>query len=204
LLKGPRAEEQIKLYRLIWSRFVACQMSPAEWNATAVSFIRTDVETGAVVRATGRTLAFEGFYKVTGVPVASDEQTLPPLDEGDALHAFAIEPKQRFSSPPPRFSEASLVKALEAEGIGRPSTYASIIDVIQRRNYCEQRERRFYATDLGEVVTDKLMEAFPKLMSVGYTREMEGQLDEVEDAKTDWVEMLRDFYSDFSEALETA
>ena len=203
-LKGPRAEEQYKLYKLIWSRFVACQMAPAKWTGKTVFFERVDEKTGAVVKATGRTLAFAGFYKVTGVPTASDEQTLPELDEGDKLDAFAVEPTQKFSSPPPRFSEASLVKALEAQGIGRPSTYASIISLIQRRNYVEQRERRFYATDLGEVVTDKLVEAFPQLMSVGYTREMESRLDEVEAARVDWVDMLRNFYTAFSTSLETA
>jgi DNA topoisomerase I len=203
-LRGPRAEEHYKLYKLIWSRFVACQMTPARWDSTSVMLVRTDKPTGAVLRASGRVLAFDGFYRATGVPTASDEQTLPEVEEGHAYAPFEIDPQQKFSSPPPRYAEASLVKALESEGIGRPSTYASIIQVIQNRSYVEQRERRFYATDLGEVVTDKLIEAFPDLMDVGYTRQMESELDEVEERKVDWVAMLRRFYGSFSAALDEA
>ena len=196
--------EQYKLYDLIWRRFVAGQMMPAQWDATTVLFERTDEPTGAVLKATGRVLAFDGFYRVLGVPIASDEQTLPELEKRQSLAPFAIDPEQKFTSPPPRYSEASLVKTLETEGIGRPSTYASIISVIQNRKYVEQVDRRFYATDLGEVVTDKLIEAFPELMDVGYTRQMEAELDKIEDDHTDWVEMLRRFYGPFAEALEVA
>ncbi|HVH97079.1 MAG TPA: type I DNA topoisomerase [Enhygromyxa sp.] len=203
-LHGPRAEEHYKLYKLIWSRFVACQMTPAKWDSTSVLLHRKDKDTGAVLRASGRVLAFDGFYRATGVPTASDEQTLPEVEQGHVYAPFEIDPQQKFSSPPPRYTEASLVKALESEGIGRPSTYASIIAVIQNRNYVEQRDRRFYATDLGEVVTDKLIEAFPDLMDVGYTRQMESELDEVEESKVDWVAMLRRFYGSFSSALDEA
>ncbi|MHC4948741.1 MAG: DNA topoisomerase family protein [Planctomycetota bacterium] len=203
-LAGRIGEPQLKLYRLIWNRFVAGQMTPAEWDSTAVLLERADTETGAVLRTTGRVLAFDGFYRVTGVPTASDEQTLPELSEGDRSAPFSIEPIQNFTSPPPRYTEASLVKTLEAEGIGRPSTYASIIQVIQDRRYVEQLERRFHATDLGEVVTDKLVEAFPELMDVSYTRLMEAELDKIEDAHTDWVAMLDAFYDHFSQALEQA
>jgi len=203
-LKGDRADDQYRLYRLIWSRFVACQMMPAKWDATTVLFDRRDEDTGAVVKATGRTLAFDGYYRVTGVPTASDEQTLPELEEGQELAPFAIAPEQSFTNPPPRYNEASLVKTLEAEGIGRPSTYASIISVIQSRNYVEQQNRRFFATDLGEVVTDKLIEAFPDLMDLGYTRSMEGKLDAVEEGGEDWRKMLHGFYGRFSVALDHA
>ena len=203
-LRGPRAGDHYKLYRLIWSRFVACQMTPARWDATTVLLRRSDRDTGAVLKASGRVLAFDGFYRASGVPTAADEQTLPELSEGQVYAPFAIDPQQKFSNPPPRYTEASLVKALESEGIGRPSTYASIIQVVQTRNYVEQRERRFYATDLGEVVTDKLIEAFPELMDVGYTRTMEAELDQIEDSKVDWVAMLRRFYGAFSSALEHA
>jgi DNA topoisomerase-1 len=204
LLTGPRAEEHYRLYKLIWSRFVACQMTSARWDSTIVTFERRDRPTGARLRATGRVLAFDGFYRATGVPTSADEQNLPGVVEGDRYAPFEIDPQQKFSSPPPRYSEASLVKALESEGIGRPSTYASIIAVIQDRSYVEQRDRRFYATDLGEVVTDKLIEAFPELMDVGYTRQMERELDAVEDESVDWVAMLRRFYDHFSAALEQA
>ncbi len=196
--------DQAKLYDLIWRRFIGCQMMPAQWDGTAVSFTRADKKTGAVLRATGRVLAFDGFYKVVGVPTASDEQTLPELPEKAELGAFAIDAVQKFGSPPPRYTEASLVKTLEAEGIGRPSTYASIISVIQERKYVEQLERRFFATDLGEVVTDKMIEAFPALMDVGYTRQMELELDKIEEKAADWVKMLRNFYGPFSSALESA
>ncbi|WP_263429377.1 DNA topoisomerase [Nannocystis pusilla] len=202
-LREALTDEQFKLYSLIWARTVACQMTPAQWDATAVMFERSDKPTGAVVRATGRTLVFDGFLKVLGVQ-ATDEQTLPSLGEGQGLGAFSIEPAQKFTSPPPRYTEASLVKTLEAEGIGRPSTYASIISVIQERKYVEQLDRRFYATDLGEVVTDKLVEAFKDLMDVGYTRAMEAQLDEIEDKGADWQKMLERFYGGFRRSLDIA
>ncbi len=203
-LEESLTPDQFRLYDLIWRRFVAGQMVPAKWDATAVLYERSDTKSGATLKATGRVLAFDGFYKVAGVPTASDEQTLPELAEGDEAAPFAINPDQKFTSPPPRYSEASLVKTLEAEGIGRPSTYASIISVIQGRRYVEQLDRRFYATDLGEVVTDKLVEAFPSLMSIGYTRSMEDELDRIEDDEGDWQEMLTRFHGPFTEALEVA
>jgi DNA topoisomerase-1 len=203
-LREALSEDQFKLYSLIWQRTVACQMTPAQWDSTGVTFERADQPTGVALRASGRTLAFDGYLRALGVPTASDEQTLPPLLEGQQLGAFSIDPVQRFSSPPPRYSEASLVKTLESEGIGRPSTYASIISVIQERKYVEQIDRRFYATDLGEVVTDKLIEAFSDLMDVGYTRSMESELDEIEDKGADWQGMLRRFYKGFSKSLEKA
>lgn len=196
--------DQFKLYDLIWRRFVSGQMVPAQWDATTVLFERSDVATGAVLKTTGRVLAFDGFYKIAGVPTASDEQTLPSFEKRQELAPFAVDCDQKFTNPPPRYTEASLVKTLEAEGIGRPSTYASIISVIQDRKYVEQLERRFYATDLGEVVTDKLIEAFPDLMDVGYTRQMEAELDKVEEQAANWISMLRDFYGPFNEALEVA
>ncbi|TVS05044.1 MAG: type I DNA topoisomerase [Phycisphaerales bacterium] len=197
--------DQFRLYQIIWERFVACQMTPAQWDSTAVLIEGgTDASRPVVFRATGRVLAFDGFYKVAGVPTASDTATLPQINKGDAMRPFAIEPDQKFTSPPPRYTEAGLIKKLEEEGIGRPSTYAAIIQTIQDRNYVEQIERRFYATDLGEVVTDKLIEAFPGIMDVGYTREMESELDKIEEEHLDWIEMLRRFYSGFKASLERA
>ncbi len=203
-LESALTPDQHRLYDLIWRRFVGGQMVPAKWDATAMLFERSDKKTGATLKATGRVLAFDGFYKVVGIPTATDEQTLPDLAEGDTAAPFSIDPDQKFTSPPPRYTEASLVKTLEAEGIGRPSTYASIISVIQDRRYVENLDRRFYATDLGEVVTDKLVEAFPSLMSVGYTREMENELDLIEEDEADWQEMLSRFHGPFTEALEVA
>lgn len=204
-VKSSLKPDQFKLYQLIWQRFVSCQMVPAQWDSTAVLIVGgADEQKPLTFRATGRVLAFDGFYRVAGVPTASDEQTLPSLSEGKGLSSFSIEPQQKFTSPPARYSEASLIKALEAEGIGRPSTYASIISVIQDRNYVEQLDRRFFSTDLGEVVTDKLVEAFPDIMDVGYTREMEKQLDLIEEERLDWVDVLRKFYGPFETALERA
>jgi DNA topoisomerase-1 len=197
-------EDQRRLYDLIWKRFMASQMTPARWDSTSVLFERSDTPSGAVLKSSGRVLVFDGFYRASGVPTGGEEQTLPEIAEGAESAPFALDPEQVFTSPPPRFSEASLVKTLEAEGIGRPSTYASIIQVIQDRNYVEQIDRRFYATDLGEVVTTKLVEAFPSLMDLGYTREMESELDGVADQHFDWQAMLRRFYEQFSVALETA
>lgn len=201
--------DQFRLYQLIWERFVSCQMTPAKWDLTSVLIEggrgMTANEAGPLVfRAGGRTLAFDGFYKVAGVPTASDEQTLPALAEKQPLAPFAVEPRQRFTSPPARYSEASLIKTLESEGIGRPSTYASIIQVIQDRKYVEQVDRRFFATDLGEVVTDKLIEAVPNILDVGYTRDMESELDKVEEDHLDWVQMLHKFYGPFRDRLDHA
>ncbi|MEM1166176.1 MAG: DNA topoisomerase [Planctomycetota bacterium] len=202
-LKGELQPDQWRLYDLIWRRFVACQMTPAQWDSTAIT-----IEGGRgrtlTFRATGRVLVFDGFMKVAGVPTASDEQTLPNLTQQQPLHPFSLDPEQKFGSPPARYSEASLIKTLESEGIGRPSTYASIIQVIQDRKYVEQLDRRFYATDLGEVVTDKLIEAFPGIMELEFTRRMEEELDKIEDEHTDWVRTLHEFYDPFQERLAVA
>ncbi len=204
-VKSALSADQFRLYQIIWERFLACQMVPAQWDSTAVLITGgKDPSRPLTFRATGRVLVFDGFYKATGVPSGGDEQNLPKLTEKAPVAPFAIEPAQKFTSPPARYSEASLIKVLESEGIGRPSTYASIIGTIQDRSYVEQIDRRFYATDLGEVVTDKLIEAFPGIMDLGYTRDMESQLDQVEEENLDWVEMLRNFYGPFEKALETA
>ncbi len=204
-LKKVLPPDQWKLYRLIWERFVACQMTPAQWDSTNV-YIEGGRDTDRPLRfkASGRVLAFDGHFRVSGVPTLSDEQTLPPVEENDRMGVFALDPQQNFSSPPKRYSEASLIKTLESEGIGRPSTYASIIQVIQDRKYVELIDRAFHATDLGEVVTDKLLEAFPRIMDVGYTRDMESELDQVEEDHLDWVEMLHRFYGPFRESLDEA
>lgn len=204
-LKGKLDPDQWKVYALIWERFVSCQMTPAEWDSTAVLIEGgTDPRTPLTFKTTGRVLVFDGFLRVSGVPVASDEQTLPALRDKQPLAAFSIDPEQKFSSPPPRFTEASLIKTLEAEGIGRPSTYAQIISVIQDREYVELIERRFFATFVGEVVSDFLQQAIPEIMEVGYTREMEAELDHIEDERKDWVDVLEQFYKKFRKQLEAA
>jgi DNA topoisomerase-1 len=204
-IKRALDERQWKLYDLIWRRFVACQMTPAEWDTT--SFTVTGGmpnQPKLTFRGSGRTLAFDGFYKVAGIPNPADDAILPPLDEGKTVAPLQVDPTQHFTSPPPRYTEASLVKKLESEGIGRPSTYAAIIQVIQNRKYVEKIQNRFFATDLGEVVTDKLIEGFPGLMDVGYTRWMEEELDAVEEQHHDWVEFLHKFYGPFQENLAQA
>ncbi len=204
-VKNALTPDQFRLYQIIWERFIACQMTPAQWDSTSILITGgKDPKRPITFKASGRVLVFDGFYRVSGVPTASDEQTLPALKEQQPLNPFAIDPVQKFTSPPPRYSEASLIKKLEEEGIGRPSTYASIIGVIQDRKYVEQLERRFYSTDLGEVVTDKLIEAFPQILDVGYTREMEAELDKVEEDHLDWIKMLHRFYGPFKKDLEHA
>ncbi|MGV6815024.1 MAG: DNA topoisomerase [Phycisphaerales bacterium] len=195
--------DQYKLYKLIWERFVACQMTAAQWDATSV-MIRGGHEKKALFKATGRTLAFDGHYRVSGVPTSGDELNLPKLEEKQAMYPFDFQVNQKFTSAPGRFSEASLIKTLESEGIGRPSTYASIIQTIQDRKYVEQIQRAFYSTDLGEVVTDKLIEGFPNLMNLDYTRKLEEELDKIEDEHLDWIDMLEGFYGRFSTSLERA
>jgi DNA topoisomerase I len=204
-LKGKLDPDQWRIYALIWERFVSCQMTPSEWDSTSVLVTGgKDPKTPLTFRTSGRVLVFDGFLRVSGVPVASDEQTLPALRESQPLAAFSLEPAQKFTSPPPRFTEASLIKTLEAEGIGRPSTYAQIIGVIQDREYVELIDRRFYATFVGEVVSDFLQRAIPEIMEVGYTREMEAELDHIEDERKDWVDVLDSFYRKFREQVEAA
>ncbi len=195
-------EEQYKLYDLVWRRFVACQMEAAKWDVTNLD-ITADTSIGICrYRTTGRLLVFDGFTKVW--TVSSTEQELPSLKAGQQLAAVDIRAEQHFTKPPARYTEASLVKALEKEGIGRPSTYATIISTIQERGYVEQKDKKFFATDLGEVVTEKLNEYFPKIMDVAFTRYMEEQLDKIEEQHLDWLGVLKDFYGPFKESLETA
>ncbi len=201
-IKERLSEEQYRLYDLIWRRFVACQMPPARWDVTTLD-IAAETGLGTVTyRATGRVLVFDGYSKVWAV--SSAEQQLPPTQTGQPLTVVDIRAEQHFTKPPARYTEASLVKALEKEGIGRPSTYAPIISTIQERGYVEQKERKFHATDLGEVVTAKLDEYFPRIMDIAFTRHMEGQLDQIEEQHLDWVGVLRDFYGPFKQNLETA
>ena len=196
------SHDELKVYNLIWSRFVACQMPPAEFDQTSVMIGAQTPAGEAVFRGNGRKLVFDGFMKVAGV--TSEDQLLPELREGGPVHPIEISPLQHFTQPPARFTEASLVKELERLGIGRPSTYASIISTIQDRKYVEQVDRRFYATLLGSIVTDKLMQAFPKIMDVQFTADMETKLDLIEAEHLDWVKLLKDFYGPFHEAVDGA
>jgi DNA topoisomerase-1 len=196
---GP---DDSRLYQLIWNRFVACQMSQAEFDATTATISAKTPEGEAVFRAAGRKLVFDGFMKVMGV--SSEDQLLPELSEGKNVFPIEMAPSQHFTQAPPRFSEASLVKELERLGIGRPSTYASIIHTIQDREYVEQINRRFHATMLGSIVTDKLVQAFPEIMNVQFTAGMELKLDEIEEQHLDWIKLLKDFYGPFHKTVDGA
>ena len=202
-LAGVLDAAQLRLYDLIWRRFVACQMSSAQWAVTEIA-VAADTKMGkAVFKAVGRRLTFDGFLKVAGMS-SRQEQNIPDISSGTPVAPVAIEPTQHFTQPPPRFTEASLVKTLEAEGIGRPSTYAAIIQTIQDRQYVQQTDRRFYATELGMVVTDKLVKHFPDVFDLRFTARMEDKLDEVEEARTAWTGVLKDFYGPFKADLEKA
>ncbi|TAM62048.1 type I DNA topoisomerase [bacterium] len=205
--------DELRLYKLIWERFVASQMSPAVFDQTTA-----EIEAGrCTFRATGSVLKFAGYTKVyeegrdddsEGAEAAADSKgkrvPLPPLEEGQVLDLQRLEPKQHFTEPPPRFTEATLVKALEEKGIGRPSTYSTIVETIQARNYVEQVERRFQPTELGFAVTDLLAEHFKDVMDLNFTASMEDRLDRVADGQQDWVDLLRQFYGPFATALATA
>jgi DNA topoisomerase-1 len=198
-------DEQYKLYRLIWQCFLACQATDAEWDSTAVRMRRSDRDTGAVFKANGRVLRFDGFYAVSGVPRDDGDQVLPEFDKGALLAPFDIEPRQKFQAPPPRYTEATLVKKMEEEGIGRPSTYASIINVIENRGYVLQQERRFHATAIGEAVTGFLKRGFrDQFIEIGYTREIERELDQVAQGSKKWTDMLHEFHDELSPKLDEA
>jgi DNA topoisomerase-1 len=202
-LKGHLSGPQLKLYELIWRRFISCQMSPAQWDSTTVLVARDTSRGEALFRTSGRRLVFDGYLRVMK-STQSDEVVLPELEEGQPVAPLAIEPKQQFSSPPPRYTEASLVKKLESEGIGRPSTYAAIIQTIQNRGYVELIDKTLQPTERGELVTDKLVAHFPRIMNVKFTSHMEDELDKIEEAHLDWVHVLGEFYEPFKESLERA
>ncbi len=196
-------EQQYRLYQLIWRRFLACQMKPAEWDVTT-SHIDAQTNLGLCrYKVSGRVLLFEGFMNLWHSNNSND-QTLPALEQGQRLRTVDIQAVQNFTKPPARYSEASLVKALEKEDIGRPSTYAAIISTIQTRGYVEKINGRFHSTDTGEVVTDKLNEYFPRIMDLSFTRHMEKQLDEIEEKHLDWLSVLNEFYGPFKENLDKA
>ena len=194
--------DESKLYQLIWNRFVACQMPPAEFDQTTVTIAAPTKEGDAVFRATGRKLVFDGFMKVAGV--SSEDQLLPELTEQQPVFPIEIDPTQHFTQPPPRFTEASLVKELEQLGIGRPSTYASIIQTIQDREYVEQIDRRFYATMLGMRRDRQADPGVPRDHGRRFTADMELKLDKIEEQHLDWIKLLQDFYGPFHAVVDGA
>jgi DNA topoisomerase-1 len=205
-------EDELKLYRLIWMRFVASQMVPAVFDQTTID-VNAQGKDGAnyLFRATGSTPKFKGFLEVyeEGKDQRDEEDEelknrLPVVAEGEELKFRSIEPEQHFTEPPPRFTEATLVKELEADGVGRPSTYASILSTIQEREYVKKEGGRFTPTELGMVVTDLLLESFNDLFDVRYTARMEEELDDIEEGKIDWRAAMAEFYQRFEKDLEHA
>ena len=190
-----------RLYALIWAQFVACQMTPAQFTSTAV-VIETE---GYELRTRGRVIRFDGFLKVQPqISKKDDDQVLPEVNVGDVLQLKQLDPSQHFTKPTARYSEASLVKELEKRGIGRPSTYASIISTIQDRGYVRLENRRFYAEKMGDIVTERLQESFDDLMDYGFTAKLEESLDDVAEGRKGWMQVLDDFYQDFSGHLSKA
>jgi len=198
--------EELKLYRLIWQRFVASQMTAAIFDQTTI-----DIQAGRFIfRATGSVQKFDGFLKIyqEGRDEKSDdddeaERSLPRVETGETLKLNSLTPEQHFTEPPPRYTEATLVKALEEKGIGRPSTYAAIMSTIQEREYVEKLQSRFHPTSLGKTVNDLLIEGgFDDLFNETYTARMEEELDEIEDGKLEWTKALREFYNKFEGDLK--
>ena len=205
-------EEQLKLYRLIWQRFVASQMTPAIFDVTTAKIVALSSKNGKSYdfRVSGSVVRFDGFLKVYEVQEEKkdDEEEssnkLPNLDNVKALALEKLLDEQHFTSPPPRYNEGSLVKVLEERGIGRPSTYASIISTIQDREYVSKISGRFYPTEIGMVVCDLLVESFPYIFDTQYTAKLEEELDDIEEGKEKWTDLLNGFYDHFEEELKHA
>jgi DNA topoisomerase-1 len=206
------SEEQLKLYRLIWQRFVASQMMPAIFDVTTAKIAAESAKNGKTYdfRVSGSVVRFDGFLKIYEVLEEKrdedDESSnkLPNLDNVKKLELEKLEPEQHFTQPPPRYNEASLVKVLEERGIGRPSTYASIINTIQDREYVTKISGRFYPTEIGMVVCDLLVESFPYIFDIAYTARLEEELDDIEEGKEKWTDLMKGFYGYFEDELKDA
>ncbi len=198
--------DQQKLYALIWKRTLASQMESAVLDQVAIDLASADGQ--VMLRATGSVIAFDGFIKVYREGSDDPDQEegenvlLPDLKVGAALKCLEVKPEQHFTQPPPRYTEASLVKRLEELGIGRPSTYASIITVLQQRNYVRLDNKRFIPEDRGRLVTAFLTSFFERYVAYNFTAEMEGKLDDISGGRIDWKMVLRDFWQDFSAAID--
>ncbi|HET6371458.1 MAG TPA: type I DNA topoisomerase, partial [Nitrospiria bacterium] len=219
-VKRYLTRDQYQLYKLIWSRFLASQMAPAILDVTRVDIAAGEFllrATGAIVRFPGFTVVYtegkdelpsrrekKGEGKAEEEEVEEEMGALPVLTVGERLAVEELLPKQHFTQPPPRYNEALLIRDLEEKGIGRPSTYAAIISTIQDRKYVEKKEGRFYPTELGNVVTDLLIQAFPDILNVEFTSRMENELDGIEEGEKEWVQTVRDFYQIFDKRLSKA
>ncbi|KRG13489.1 type I DNA topoisomerase [Lederbergia galactosidilytica] len=203
-VKAYLSRDQLRLYKLIWERFIASQMASAIMDTMTVNMLNGSVN----FRANGSKVKFPGFMKVyvegTDDQQEEKENMLPELQEGDKVKAEKLLPKQHFTQPPPRYTEARLVKTMEELGIGRPSTYAPTLDTIQRRGYVALDNKRFVPTELGELVHELIMEFFPEIVNVAFTAKMESELDEIEEGKVKWVAIIDNFYKGFEEDLAKA
>ncbi|MBR3121592.1 type I DNA topoisomerase [Oceanobacillus profundus] len=203
-LKDVLSRDQLRLYKLVWERFVASQMSPAVMDTMTVHLLNNDVE----FRATGSKVKFKGFMRVyiegTDDNKKVEDKLLPDLAEGMVVESKEITPNQHFTQPPPRYTDARLVRVMEELGIGRPSTYAPTLDTIQRRGYVTMDNKRFVPTELGTIVSDLVEEFFPEIIDADFTAKMENDLDSIEDGKIEWIKIIDEFYSGFSKRLEVA
>lgn len=203
-IKSYLSKDQFKLYQLIWSRFMASQMKPAVFDTMTIDLERNEV----TFRANGQKLKFPGYQKVyiegSDNGKSEKENSLPEIEKGDSVKSTDIEPKQHFTQPPARFSEATLIRTLEENGVGRPSTYSPTIDTIQRRYYVKLQAKRFEPTELGSIVNQMISEFFPQIVDVHFTAEMESELDEIEDGNKEWDQIIDTFYKPFEKTVEVA
>lgn len=203
-MKQYLSRDQHRLYKLIWDRFIASQMAPAILDTVKIDLSNN----GVLFRSTGQTIKFKGFMQIY-IEGSDDEEDdlnskLPEMNEGETVTSEKIEPAQHFTQPPPRFTEARLVKTLEESGIGRPSTYAPTIDTIQKRNYVRIDQKRFIPTEIGEIVNEQVVEYFPDIIDIAFTRNMEESLDSVAEGDKEWREVIDEFYKGFSPQVERA
>lgn len=203
-LKAVLSKDQYRLYKLIWERFVASLMAPAVMDTVTVALVNNGVQ----FRAHGSVVKFPGFMKVyiesNDDGVEEKDRLLPPFEIGETVFSKDIEPKQHFTQPPPRYTEARLVKTLEELGIGRPSTYVPTLETIQKRGYVALENKRFVPTELGEIVIELILEFFPDIINIEFTANMEGSLDKIEDGDANWVKVIDEFYQGFEQHLEKA
>ena len=198
-VKSFLTKDQFRLYQMIWSRFVASQMTPAIMDTMAVTIEQNKV----IFRANGSKMKFDGFLKVYGDGKEKDN-ILPDLEVGDQVNLVNTQPDQHFTQPPARYSEATLIKTLEEKGVGRPSTYSPTLETIQRRYYVKLVGKRFEPTELGEIVNSIIVDYFPDIVNVDFTANLENELDEIEDGKENWVQVIDEFYKPFSTEVQSA
>ena len=199
-IKESLSKDQYRLYRLIWERFVASQMSPAVYDTLSVKLTAGEY----AFRASGSRLRFSGFLEVYSKGEEEDDRVIPKLTEGEMLTAAALLPEQHFTQPPARYTDASLIKTLEEIGVGRPSTYAPTLTIIQSRHYVTKEAKNLFPTELGELVNEIMKGYFPEIVDVDFTANMEERLDDVEMGKEEWKQIIRDFYPDFKKSVDNA